>query len=70
MYSSPIYYLAPLLVALWFYCIYDIVQGKFDTGKEKLTYFLLVLILPIIGIPVYLIVGKRHKRGKLDKSLF
>ncbi len=70
MYSSPIYYLTPLLIVIWFYCLYDIASSKFERDKDKLIYLLLVGIVPFIGIPLYLIFWRSKKKGKLDKSIF
>ncbi len=70
MYSSPIFYLAPLLITLWFYCVYDIVSSKFERDKDKLIYLLLVVLVPFIGIPAYFLLGKSKRKGKLDKSIF
>jgi hypothetical protein len=70
MYSSPIFFIVPLLIGLWFYCIADIIRGKFVSDKDKFTSLLLVVFVPFIGIPIYLIVWRSKKLGKVDKSLF
>ncbi|WP_172443350.1 PLDc N-terminal domain-containing protein [Nonlabens agnitus] len=60
----------PLFIVLWIYCVYDIVTHKYQNDRDKLIYLLLVIVVPVIGIPLYLIFWRTKKTGKLNKSIF
>ncbi|WP_082438524.1 PLD nuclease N-terminal domain-containing protein [Nonlabens sp. YIK11] len=70
MYSAPIFYIMPLFIVLWIYCVYDIVTHKYQNDRDKLIYLLLVIVVPVIGIPLYLIFWRTKKTGNLNKSIF
>lgn len=58
--------LAPILlmlcmVVLFLYAAIDILKNQFVTVVEKLLWFQLVIIVPIIGPFLYLMIGKKQK---------
>jgi ABC-type Co2+ transport system permease subunit len=51
-----------LIIALlvWVYCIVDVLRHKFK-NDGKVTWFLIVLFLPILGSILYLSTGKSRR---------
>ena len=48
------------LAGISFYCIFDIFTSRFK-GNEKLLWVMVVLVAPVLGMLLYLILGKRSK---------
>ena len=48
------------LFCLWCYCLIDILTSEFK-GNEKLLWAVVVLLAPVLGMLLYLILGKRSK---------
>jgi len=48
-------------IALWIYCLVDIVRANFKGESDKLIWLLLVIFLPFIGSILYLIIGQNQK---------
>ena len=44
----------------WVYCFIDILTSEFK-GNEKLLWAVVVLLAPVLGLILYLILGKRSK---------
>jgi len=42
----------------------DILKSKFETATDKLTWFLAVLFVPVIGPVLYLFIGRKQKVAK------
>lgn len=47
-------------IALWIYCLIDILKNKFEQN-DKIIWVLVVLLLPILGSILYLFIGKNKK---------
>lgn len=49
-----------LALLVWVYCIVDVLRHKFK-NDGKITWFLIVLFLPILGSILYLSSGKNRR---------
>jgi hypothetical protein len=49
-----------IVVVLDIIAIVDAVKGPLDTGK-KVLWIILILILPVIGLVLYFLLGKKKK---------
>ncbi|MFV8838060.1 PLD nuclease N-terminal domain-containing protein [Salinimicrobium soli] len=49
-----------LIFGSWVFCLIDILTSRFR-GSEKLLWFLLVLFAPLIGMILYLLLGKKRR---------
>ncbi len=47
-----------LMVGLWVYCLIDILKNKFKQN-DKLSWFLTVIFIPVLGSLLYLFFGKK-----------
>jgi len=47
-------------IALWVYCLIDILKNKFEQN-DKVIWILLVAFLPLLGSFLYLAIGKKKK---------
>ena len=57
------YSLAFLYLAFWLSTLFEILTSKF-VGHKKLLWALIVLFAPVIGVILYLILGKNDKINK------
>jgi len=49
------------VLALWIYCLIDILRAQFRTDTERIVWLLLILLAPVIGIVLYLAMGQNQK---------
>ncbi|MDF4202466.1 PLD nuclease N-terminal domain-containing protein [Maribacter sp. SA7] len=49
-----------LALLVWVYCIVDVLRHKFK-NDGKITWFLIVLFLPVLGSILYLSSGKNRR---------
>ncbi len=49
-----------LSIALWIYCLIDILKNKF-AQNDKIIWVLVVILIPFIGSILYLFIGKNKK---------
>ncbi|SFD41585.1 PLDc N-terminal domain-containing protein [Algibacter pectinivorans] len=47
-------------LGLWIFCLIDIIRNQFQKN-EKITWTLIVILLPILGALLYLFIGKSKK---------
>lgn len=50
-----------LLFVPWIWAIVDIVRSEFKGSNDKVVFLLLVILLPLIGVLVYLFYGLKQK---------
>lgn len=55
--------LAIIAIALYIFGIVDIVKGSFRGDSEKIIWLIVVLIFPILGVLIYLLFGRSHRRS-------
>ena len=48
-------------LALWGWCLYDVVTGTFKNDNDRIIWIILLLMIPVLGILFYLLLG-REKR--------
>ncbi len=53
----------PLFV-LWIWGIVDVVNSNFKEDSTKLLWIIIILIAPLIGILLYLIIGRKQRLAK------
>jgi hypothetical protein len=58
------------LFLLWLVTIIDIVRSKFTSDTDKIIWFIFVMLVPPIGILLYLIIGRHQKSGRPEKIKF
>ncbi len=57
----PFIFISLVYFGLWIYCMIDIIQSKFKDSNMKLIWILVILFAPLIGMLVYLALGKGTK---------
>ncbi len=50
-----------LYIVLWIYCLVDILRSTFKDSTMKLIWILIIIFAPVIGMLIYLIMGKSTK---------
>lgn len=55
--------LLPLLgmLLLWLYAVVEIVTGTFQNNIDKLVWLLLVLMVPLLGVILYFLIGRKRR---------
>jgi heme/copper-type cytochrome/quinol oxidase subunit 2 len=53
---------------IWLWCIVDILKNEF-TGYNKIIWFLVVIILPVLGIILYTFIGQNQKTTSSGKGI-
>ena len=48
-----------ITVVLWIYAIADILKGSLDGQGSKILWLIVVLFFPIVGVVLYLLVGRK-----------
>jgi low temperature requirement protein LtrA len=51
--------LLPLI--LWVWVLIDILKSRFETEITKVVWLLVVLLLPVLGLILYLLLGRKQK---------
>ena len=59
---SPLLFLCTLIMFL--ITVVDILKNRFETATDKLTWFLVVFLIPIIGPILYITIGRKQKLEK------
>ncbi len=55
-------FLALLLgIALWLWAVVDIARGRFEGKNDKLLWLAVVLLVPVLGVLLYLILGRKRR---------
>ncbi|RDV11050.1 hypothetical protein DXT99_25620 [Pontibacter diazotrophicus] len=49
------------LLLIWLYAVVEIVTGTFQNNIDKLVWLLLVLIVPLVGVILYFLIGRRRR---------
>ena len=52
--------IALLIIALWFYAIFDIARSRFISPTMNLVWLIIVLIFPILGSIFYFLLRKKY----------
>lgn len=50
-----------LAFCVWLVVLFDIVRNHFEPSNEKLTWLMLVILLPVVGAVLYLAIGRSQK---------
>ena len=59
---SPLFFLCTLI--LFLIAVIDVLKNRFETATDKLTWFLVVFLIPIIGPILYVSIGRKQKLAK------
>lgn len=59
MYLPPLFFLFTLILFLM--TVIDVLKNKFETATDKLIWFLVVFLIPIIGPILYAFIGRKQK---------
>jgi len=59
---SPILFLFTLI--LFLFAVIDILKNRFETETDKLIWFLVVFLIPVIGPILYVFIGRKQKISK------
>ena len=49
------------LTVLWVFAIIEIVRSEFVDKTERLTWLLIVILLPFIGTILYILIGRKQR---------
>ena len=49
------------LLLVWLYAVVEIVTGTFQNNVYKLVWFLLELMVPLAGMILYFLIGRRRR---------
>lgn len=49
------------LLLVWLYAVVEIVTGTFQNNIDKLVWLLLVLMVPLVGVILYFLIGRRRR---------
>ena len=50
-----------LALSFWVYSLSEIARSRFRQPADKLTWLLLVILVPVAGIFLYFIFGRKHR---------
>jgi uncharacterized integral membrane protein len=50
-----------ILIILWVFALWDVVQSNFANANDKLIWVLVVLFAPVVGMLFYFIAGRKNK---------
>jgi phosphotransferase system glucose/maltose/N-acetylglucosamine-specific IIC component len=53
-----------ICIGLYLYSLIDILKSEFTNSIDKLVWLIAVIFLPILGIVLYLIIGRKQKIKK------
>lgn len=59
---SPLFFLCTFI--LFLIAVIDVLKNKFETATDKLTWFLVVILIPVIGPILYFSIGRKQKLPK------
>jgi hypothetical protein len=45
----------------WLYVVVDILRSEFKTDTDKMIWFIFILFMPPLAVPLYFIVGRKQK---------
>ena len=52
-----------LPVLAWIVALVDIIRSQFRNDTDRLLWIVVVTLAPVLGVLVYLILGRRYKEG-------
>jgi hypothetical protein len=47
--------------ALWIYCLVDVIRSTFKNENQKLIWIILLAVVPVIGVVLYIVMGRDQK---------
>ncbi|WP_375723556.1 PLDc N-terminal domain-containing protein [Arcobacter sp. KX21116] len=66
--SSILTFFVPLIIFVYYiYALIDILKNEF-TGNNKLIWLIIYFILPLVGVLLYFLIGRKQKIPKIQKS--
>ncbi len=58
-----ILFLLLLPVLAWIVALVDIIRSQFRNDTDRLLWIVVVTLAPVLGVIVYLVLGRRYKEG-------
>jgi Phospholipase_D-nuclease N-terminal len=55
-----IFFFLALFVA-WLYVVVDILRSEFKNNTDKMIWFIFIMFMPPLAVPLYFIVGRKQK---------
>ncbi len=52
-----------LPIVAWIVALVDIIRSQFRNDTDRLLWIVVVTLAPVLGVLVYLILGRRYKEG-------
>ncbi len=49
------------LFIAWLYVVVDILRSEFKNNTDKMIWFLFIMFMPPLAVPLYFIIGKKQK---------
>jgi hypothetical protein len=49
------------LFIAWLYVVVDIVRSEFKNNTDKLIWFIFIMIMPPLAVPLYFFIGRHQK---------
>lgn len=62
--SGIIFLLIVVFIIFWIDALVDIKHHEFQGKKSKLFWFLFVLLIAPLGVPLYIVIGKKQRMKK------
>lgn len=58
------------LFIAWLYVVVDILRSEFKNNTDKMIWFIFIMFMPPLAVPLYFIIGRKQKIGikKNDES--
>jgi hypothetical protein len=49
------------LFVAWLYVVVDILRSEFKNNNDKMIWFLFIMFMPPLAVPLYFIIGKKQR---------
>lgn len=56
-------------LVLWIWCLIDVIKGAFKNDITKVIWIILLVSVPVIGVVLYLVMGREQKIDDFTEEL-
>jgi hypothetical protein len=56
------------LFVAWLYVIVDILRSEFKNNTDKMIWFIFIMFMPPLAVPLYFIIGRKQKIDSKNNS--
>jgi hypothetical protein len=50
-----------VLFIAWLYVVVDILRSEFNNNTDKMIWFIFIMFMPPLAVPLYFIIGRKQK---------